>query len=61
MVAKFSWEYSFLIAATLTIPLTTSLYLMDNKYLDLYGALQHRKDCRTKVIQELKANARKEK
>ena len=39
MVAQFSWEYSFIIAATLTIPLVLSIYLTDSKYLDLYSAL----------------------
>ena len=39
MVAQFSWEYSFIVAALCTIPLVTCIFLTDTKFLDLYRAL----------------------
>ena len=60
MVAQFSWEYSFVIAAISTIPLVLSIALTDTKFLDIYRALQHRRDCRAKLIQDLKSNPQDE-
>jgi len=60
MVAQLSWEYSFIVAAQCTIPLVLSIYLTDSKYLDLYGALQHRKNCRSKLVEDLKSSAQAE-